>query len=191
MNSRRRFEDFGQCVTLPSRRDGRRRVEGSTTPPRRRPPSTPASCDGSNPSIPGQARGPARPPAPPPGPRGPGRPGRPTYFQLLVRYKSVGPGGTGLHVGIGGGLVGWTEDGFHGYGLHLLGLEGACFEEPDGTAQHPVRRQPGRALARAPDRPAGVGALSGLKHPGNHGRSFDRRHRYRATAPRSAVAPAE
>ena len=64
MNSRRRFEDFGQCVTLPSRRDGRRRVEGSTTPPRRRPPSTPASCDGSNPSIPGQARGPARPPAP-------------------------------------------------------------------------------------------------------------------------------
>ena len=42
---------------------------------------------------------------------------------MLVRYRSVGPGGTGLHVGIGGGLVGWTEDGFHGYGLHLLGLE--------------------------------------------------------------------
>ena len=32
--------------------------------------------------------------------------------------------GTGLHVGIGGGLLGWTtEDGFHDYGLHLLGLE--------------------------------------------------------------------
>lgn len=49
---------------------------------------------------------------------------RPTYIQVLVRYRSVGPGGTGLHVGIGGGLLGWTtEDGSHEYGLHLLGLE--------------------------------------------------------------------
>ena len=49
---------------------------------------------------------------------------RPTYLQVLVRYRSVGPGGTGLHVGLGGGLWGWTtEDGSHDYGLHLLGLE--------------------------------------------------------------------
>ena len=49
---------------------------------------------------------------------------RPTYFQVLVRYRSVGPGGSGLHVGLGGGLWGWTtEDGSHEYVLHLLGLE--------------------------------------------------------------------
>lgn len=49
---------------------------------------------------------------------------RPTYFQVLVRYRSVGPGGTGLHVGIGGGVLGWTtEDGSQEYVPYLLGLE--------------------------------------------------------------------
>ena len=33
MNSRRRFEDFGQCVTLPSRWDGRRGRREQPTPP--------------------------------------------------------------------------------------------------------------------------------------------------------------
>ncbi len=49
---------------------------------------------------------------------------RPTYFEVLVRYRSVGSGGTGLHVGIGGGLLAWTtEDGSHEYVLHLPSLE--------------------------------------------------------------------
>ena len=33
----------------------------------------------------------------------------PTYFQMLVRYRAVGSGRSGLHVGFGGGLMGYSE----------------------------------------------------------------------------------
>ena len=48
----------------------------------------------------------------------------PTYFQMLVRYRAVGSGRSGLHVGFGGGLMGYSErDRFDCCGFHLLGLE--------------------------------------------------------------------
>ncbi len=36
---------------------------------------------------------------------------RSTYFQVLVRYRSVGLGETGLHVGLGGGLWEAVDEG--------------------------------------------------------------------------------
>ena len=48
----------------------------------------------------------------------------PTYFQMLVRYRAVGSGRSGVHVGFGGGLMGYSErDRFDCCGFHLLGLE--------------------------------------------------------------------
>ena len=48
---------------------------------------------------------------------------RPTYFQILVRYRAVGSGRSGLHVGIGGGLWGYIQNDDFDFGPHLLGLE--------------------------------------------------------------------
>ena len=48
---------------------------------------------------------------------------RPTYFQVLVRYRAVGSGRSGLHVGIGGGLWGDIQDDHFDFGPHFLGLE--------------------------------------------------------------------
>lgn len=48
---------------------------------------------------------------------------RPTYFQILVRYRAVGSGRSGLHVGIGGGLWGYIQDDHFDFGPHFLGLE--------------------------------------------------------------------
>ena len=43
---------------------------------------------------------------------------------MLVRYRAVGSGRSGLHVGFGGGLMGYSErDRFDCCGFHLLGLE--------------------------------------------------------------------
>ena len=47
----------------------------------------------------------------------------PSYFQMLVRYRAVDSGRSGLHVGIGGGLWGYIQDSRFDFGPHFLGLE--------------------------------------------------------------------
>ena len=53
----------------------------------------------------------------------------PMYFQALLKYRTQESGGGSMHVGIGGGIVAWSEtrdfghgDKFKG-GLHILAVE--------------------------------------------------------------------